>query len=265
MIASGFPARDALIVEVGEKSGRLEEVFRELSVHYAELAAARRMLVTRSAYPVVVFHAGVILLSIPLAIVSGGWLQYFGTVIPTLGAFYLIVGGLWAVWGPLRRKLSIDSSFASFFREFPLSGRALSPGRRGVLPRSQRSPFAQGVDSSRHFRLQDEPVAMLSCPPLRPGLHIGWLRDQRIWGRLFVRNRDCRRNSYAPSRPEKLPVSSTRSSLALPPAFNEPLSISSIWFPPGLPGSSTPSLWSLLAGKWSTWRQNSATLRRGSE
>ncbi len=80
------------------------------------------MLVTRSAYPVVVFHAGVILLSIPLAIVSGGWLQYFGTVIPTLGAFYLIVGGLWAVWGPLRRKLSVDSSFASFFQRIPFIG-----------------------------------------------------------------------------------------------------------------------------------------------
>lgn len=123
LIASGFPIRDALIVEVGEKSGRLEEVFRELSIHYAELAAARRMLVMRSAYPVVVFHAGVILLSIPLAIVSGGWLRYFGTVIPTLGVFYLIVGGAWAMWRPLRRKLSNDSSLASLFQRIPFLGR----------------------------------------------------------------------------------------------------------------------------------------------
>lgn len=126
LVASGFPARDAVIVEVGEKSGRLEEVFRELSVHYAELDAARKALVMRSAYPVVVFHAGVILLSIPLAIMSGGWMHYLSVVIPTLGAFYLIVGGLWMFWKWLRKKLAADTHLAQAFQRVPFLGQAFA-------------------------------------------------------------------------------------------------------------------------------------------
>lgn len=126
LVASGFPARDAVIVEVGEKSGRLEEVFRELSVHYAELDAARKMLVMRSAYPVVVFHAGVILLSIPLAIVSGGWMHYLGVVVPTLGVFYLILGGLWVLWRWLRKKLAADTHLAKAFQRVPFLGQAFA-------------------------------------------------------------------------------------------------------------------------------------------
>lgn len=126
LVASGFPARDAVIVEVGEKAGRLEEVFRELSVHYAELDAARRMLVMRSAYPLVVFHAGVILLSIPLAIVSGGWSHYLAMVVPTLGVFYVIVVGLWLLWKWLRKKLAGDTQLAKAFQCVPFLGRAFS-------------------------------------------------------------------------------------------------------------------------------------------
>ncbi|MBN8711004.1 MAG: hypothetical protein BGO12_14250 [Verrucomicrobia bacterium 61-8] len=123
LISSGFPSRDAYVVEVGEKSGRLEEVFRELSVHYAELDAARRMLVMRSAYPVVVFHASVILLSIPSAIMAGNWAHYLATVIPTLAALYLVVGGIWLAWKPLRRALASTPSAAAAFQGIPFLGR----------------------------------------------------------------------------------------------------------------------------------------------
>ncbi len=203
LITSGFPARDAMVVEVGEKSGRLEEVFRELSVHYAELASARRMLIMRSAYPVVVFHAGVILLSIPLAIVSGGWLHYLGTVIPTLGVFYLLVGGLWAAWKPLCRRLSMDAAFASLFQRIPFLGQGFVTWTSWSFASVSAIAIRAGSGFLDAFSAAGRACGNAALSAASENVVHRVASGSVDLGRLFGRNRDCRRSSYEPSKPAR--------------------------------------------------------------
>ena len=83
---AGFSESDAAIIQAGEASGRLDAVFLELAQFYAQLVQARRTVIIKSIYPLLVFHLAAILLAIPrsisansrrilpLCLVCSGWL-----------------------------------------------------------------------------------------------------------------------------------------------------------------------------------------------
>ena len=99
--AAKFPESDAAVIEAGEATGRLEQVYQELEQYYSQLAEARRKVLAKSLYPVLVLHMGVLLLAIPPAILSGGWSTYWESVLPVLAGIY---GGFFSSGWPGRRS-----------------------------------------------------------------------------------------------------------------------------------------------------------------
>lgn len=119
---AGLAERDVAVVEAGEASGRLPEVFRELSAFYHELAKARQALISRSYYPLFIFHFGILLTSIPAAILEGGLKGYLLTVLPAFAVLYAALGLLWLALMLLKKHLASAPSGARFFARLPILG-----------------------------------------------------------------------------------------------------------------------------------------------
>jgi type II secretory pathway component PulF len=120
--AANFPESDAAVIEAGEATGRLEQVYQELEQYYSQLATARRNIISKSLYPLLVLHLGVFLLAIPPAILSGGFATYWQRVLPVLFGVYLGLGGLWLGWAGLRQLVARDSSLARIILSIPVLG-----------------------------------------------------------------------------------------------------------------------------------------------
>lgn len=59
--AGGFPEFDAALIEAGDKSGRLDQCFKLLSVYYQERAQTLRAVISGLLYPIFLFHMAVVL------------------------------------------------------------------------------------------------------------------------------------------------------------------------------------------------------------
>lgn len=124
--AGGLGADDAAVLEAGEQTGRLPDVFAELSAFYGQLAAMRQQMITRSLYPLFVFHAGAILLSIPPALLGGGWPVFFRSAVMMLGGLYAVLAVIF-LGGPFLQSLFATSPLlARIFGAVPLLGRFLT-------------------------------------------------------------------------------------------------------------------------------------------
>jgi type II secretory pathway component PulF len=119
---AGFSESDAAVIEAGEATGRLDTVFLDLAAYYRQLANARRTILAKSLYPVLVLHLGAMLLAIPPAIMEGGWPAFFAHALPILAAFYafLFAGGVF--WRIVRTLLSRDTRAARLLMQIPLFG-----------------------------------------------------------------------------------------------------------------------------------------------
>ena len=120
--AANFPESDAAVIEAGEATGRLEQVYQELEQYYSQLAVARRKIIAKSLYPVLVLHMGVLLLAIPPAILSGGFSSYLQSVVPVLLGIYLGFFVLWLAWAALRQLVARDASAARVILAVPVLG-----------------------------------------------------------------------------------------------------------------------------------------------
>jgi type II secretory pathway component PulF len=120
---SGFSESDAAIIQAGEASGRLDAVFLELAQFYAQLAQARRTVIAKSIYPVLVFHLAVILLAIPPAMLNGGWPVFLAQSLPILLGFYLCVLLGAVLWRIARSSLSRGPVSAKAIIRIPVLGR----------------------------------------------------------------------------------------------------------------------------------------------
>ena len=89
--SGGFSALDTGVLSSGEQSGRLVEACEELGSCYARLSAGRRRALAAAAYPVFVLHLGAILLSIPPAILEGGFPAFARSAGTFLGGAYLAI------------------------------------------------------------------------------------------------------------------------------------------------------------------------------
>jgi general secretion pathway protein F len=83
---------DVALLQAGEKSGRLPDVFRVLSQYYAQRAQLARQVITFSAYPLLVFHVAVLIFPIKMLtglVLNGAViafvLQKFAVLLPVYG------------------------------------------------------------------------------------------------------------------------------------------------------------------------------------
>jgi type IV pilus assembly protein PilC len=122
---AGFSESDAAIIQAGEASGRLDKVFFELAEFYAQLAQARRTVIAKSIYPVLVLHLAAVLLAIPPALLDGGWTVFFAQSLPILVGFYvcILLGAL--LWRIARSLLASSSMSAKTIIRIPVLGRIL--------------------------------------------------------------------------------------------------------------------------------------------
>lgn len=122
---AGFSESDAAIIQAGESTGRLDTVFLELGRYYHQLAEARRTIIAKSIYPVLVLHAGAILLAIPPAVLDGRWSTFLGKSLPILAIFYvaLILGAL--LWRGARKLLEHNVTAARNLMRIPVVGQFL--------------------------------------------------------------------------------------------------------------------------------------------
>jgi general secretion pathway protein F len=122
---SGFSKSDAAVIYAGEASGRLHAVFGELAGFYAQLAQARRAVIAKSIYPLLVLHLAAILLAIPPALLDGGWTSFLAQSLPILVGFYLsvLLGAI--LWRLTRSLLSRSPGSAKTIIRIPVLGRFL--------------------------------------------------------------------------------------------------------------------------------------------
>ena len=120
--AANFPESDAAIIEAGEATGRLEQVYQELEQYYSQLAVARRKIIAKSIYPLLILHMGVLLLAIPPAILSRGFGSYLESVLPVLLGVYLGFFALWLAWVAIRQVVARDASVARIILAIPVLG-----------------------------------------------------------------------------------------------------------------------------------------------
>ena len=120
-----FSESDAAIIQAGEASGRLDAVFLELGQFYAQLAQARRTIIAKAIYPVLLFHLAAILLAIPPAILNGGWSVFLAQSLPILLEFYLCILLGTVLWKMARSSLSRNPFCAKAVIRIPVLGRFL--------------------------------------------------------------------------------------------------------------------------------------------
>lgn len=89
--AVGFSEFDAAMIDAGERSGRLADVFRLLEAHYIERVKWRRVVRSRLAYPLVVFHLAVVLLAIPPAVMAADPAIFIHQCLTIFGIAYGLV------------------------------------------------------------------------------------------------------------------------------------------------------------------------------
>lgn len=148
---AGFSESDAAIIQAGEAAGRLDAVFLELGDYYRQLAEARGTIITKSIYPLLVLHAGAVLLAIPPAMINDGCPTFLAQSLPILAGFYaiLMLGALF--WGSRTFSYELDS-VEIHFCSFPLCRCRWKPlacfgGGRCIM----RKCLVKIVDHTRHL------------------------------------------------------------------------------------------------------------------
>lgn len=120
--AAKFSESDAAVIEAGEATGRLEQVYLELEHYYTEVAAARRQIFAKSLYPILVLHLGIFLLAIPKAIINGGWSTYWKSVLPVLLGVYFAGFLCLLAWSFLRHLVGQNTVAARVILAVPVFG-----------------------------------------------------------------------------------------------------------------------------------------------
>ncbi len=90
------PEFDYALIEAGERSGRLDEIFDTLARHHRERADNVRLMLSQAAYPLLVLHLAIFLVPLPGLVNGGTLLGYLSQTVGVLGVLYGVVAVL--VW-----------------------------------------------------------------------------------------------------------------------------------------------------------------------
>lgn len=88
---------DVALLQAGEKSGRLPECFRALSSYYTQQAQLARNIIGLTAYPLIVFHLGVLIFPVSTLtdlVLKGAVVPFFLQKLLVLGPLYGLVAFL---------------------------------------------------------------------------------------------------------------------------------------------------------------------------
>ncbi|HDS08993.1 MAG TPA: hypothetical protein ENN73_02095, partial [Firmicutes bacterium] len=100
-----IPQWELSLIKVGESTGDLDKIFPELVKVHEHNSNFRKRLLRGMLYPMILFHAGAIIL--PLAILfQGGLVNYLQNV-------FIILGGLWGLIGLLMSIRFLFNYFGS--------------------------------------------------------------------------------------------------------------------------------------------------------
>jgi type II secretory pathway component PulF len=87
-----FADLDVMLVHVGEQTGQLAEILKDMGDWYQKRQQQRRMIQSGLAYPAFILHFGAFLAPAPSAILSGGTDAYIRGVLTILALFYIPLG-----------------------------------------------------------------------------------------------------------------------------------------------------------------------------
>lgn len=144
---------DAAMMKVGLLSGRLAPVFHFLVQNYAAQAKTRRRILRQAIYPLVVFHLAVLLLSIPLAIQSGGLAYYLALVARGLGALYAALFILFLTGNLLRQAWQRFAFLEQIFWAIPLLGGWLRTAAAARFAACLSMALGSGIGVASSLRL----------------------------------------------------------------------------------------------------------------
>lgn len=119
---TGFPSADAAVIEAGEATGRLEQIYGELEQYYSQLADARHGVIKRSIYPLVILHLAAVLLSIAPALLDGGWETFWRGVFAILIKFYAVAIVVTVLAWAAKKAFTRSAIIAQFLSLIPLVG-----------------------------------------------------------------------------------------------------------------------------------------------
>lgn len=114
---AGFEPFEQHLVAAGERGGRLNEVFRALSLYYQRELAVTRAISTSLMYPVVVLNLIALVGPLPQLILDGFW-SYLASTVSSLVLIWLLLIGIYVF---IRTTWNLES-MQGFWLRVPLAG-----------------------------------------------------------------------------------------------------------------------------------------------
>lgn len=154
-----FPLLHRELLLVGERTGALERVLRQLAEMMEQQEAIRREIWAQMLYPLLLLHLSVVVGPLPALIFTRDYGAYGGTVVLSLGSLYAAAATLWFIGrrvsrgrsnlaladrlvlaAPMVGKIHRDLSLARFFSAL----KALLNAGVGILEAMPRAGAASG-------------------------------------------------------------------------------------------------------------------------
>ena len=153
-----LPQQEVVMIEAGERSGRLPRTLKHLADYLEQAAQARRKLTSKLAYPVLLIHAAIFLPTLPI-VVRSGFVEYLQTVVFLLVALYGVGFAIWIAaqrsapavrlripWLGKAIRAQATADFAFVLSSLVGSGTALPDALR-TSAASLRPPFRAAAQS----------------------------------------------------------------------------------------------------------------------
>ncbi len=109
------------LIQAGERSGRITEVFEHLASYFERLHQTRKAVLRGLIYPAVVLHLGVFLFALP-EVVAGGGLRAWGSALSTLAVFYSVAALAYFGYRFLNRQSRSEGATDQLLRRIPILG-----------------------------------------------------------------------------------------------------------------------------------------------
>jgi type IV pilus assembly protein PilC len=113
---------EASVIGAAERTGRLEFVLRQLAEYHEALARARESICSKLAYPIFIFHFGILALSAPL-LVKEGVNAYLRATLGVFGGVYLAVFIFVMLAGALAKSAAHGAFADALLGYVPIIGR----------------------------------------------------------------------------------------------------------------------------------------------
>jgi type IV pilus assembly protein PilC len=112
------------IIGAGERGGKLAPAFQHLADYFGMIANARRSIITGMIYPIVILHLGVIIGTVPTALMHGeSPVKMFGSVVVNLVIIYTAVFIAFLLFRSALRMSSGNTAIDTVINRIPWIGK----------------------------------------------------------------------------------------------------------------------------------------------